>query len=678
MTGSYRKLGLALAALCLTAPAVWAQDLRASFDNAVKAIAENRQADAARELQQILSSNPSSAQLLELWQSTDHHDWLEILRTSGDVALAGQRMLSLVTQERMSRRNDQEAISELLGKLRTDDPVQRSTVIRELANNHGEYAVPSLINWLAKQGDDEKRVDAEQALTRMGPCVVPPLVAALASADPFTRMKVARVLGNLGDVRAAGALAAMTGASESDDSCQRAAKEALEVMKFRGNACDALCSLGELYHMRSSDVLAPELWSDVSWRMDGEQLVSTPTPRAIYPDEMSRQCYERAQKCDAPCAAVAPGLARANAGLIASVEAAAMAGGDVAELQATVDAAHIRLGLVGPAAVDAALKASIEKGDSSTGVVLVRALAEMSAGKRESMVAAMNCRDGAIRAEAAIALGNMATWGKSKADAALVEALAAVASREIVRLGFVIDSDASRAETVSKALGGASMSVSSAQSGILGLAMLRRMPGVDAVVIADSLPDVTAHQVIDEIRSEPGMASTPIFLVSADPAAAEAAFSGKVNGVLPAPNDVAAVGTAIAGTQGAERTRAEALAGQAASLLAHLAGTGTPIPASAVNALQGALGRSDAVAVSSAYAIACAGGAGQVAALAGVLGDTARSEAVREAAGHALASIFGRGAPAGDSRAGIEAVVNSDAPLAVRKAAAQALGNAGK
>ncbi|MCC7012140.1 MAG: HEAT repeat domain-containing protein [Planctomycetes bacterium] len=676
MTGSYRKLGLALAALCLTAPAVWAQDLKASFSQVIASLDQGHDAEAARQLQKILSSNPSQQDVFALWQTTSHDEWLQILRGPTDVHLAGRRLMALIQAERQARKNDSAAINELLAKIGSDDASERATAIRELANNHGEYAAPALIHWVSDSGNSERQALAVDALIRMGPSVVLPVAEALSAEDNFLRREAARVLGRIGDRRAAGALAAML-AVESESGAQSQARGALEAMGVKGSAVDELCRIGELYHLRSSDVLAAELWSEVTWSWTGGRLVSAATPRTLYPDAMARKCYELALKIDGNSAAAAAGLARAHAGTIASVEAAAMINADVAELQPAADLAHIHLSVLGPRAADAALAASLARGDSSTSVVLARALAEMSASTAAApaLKSALATRDGAVMAEAAIALGNMATWGKGAADAATLDALSAVTAREIVRVGFVVDPDAKRADALSKSLGGLKMAVTSASDGLMGLSMLRRMPGVDAVVIADSLPDITVHQLLEELRSEPSFASVAVFIVSEQPEAAQSAFDGLNVTVLPSAADVAPVEAALAGGANNERARAEGLAGQAGMLLAQLAGNGAQLSPAAVGNVANALGRSDAVAMAAAYTLASAGNANHVAALAAVVSDGARSAEVREAAGHALASIFGRGAPAGDAAAALTAVVGSDAPLVVRKAAAQALGN---
>jgi len=180
--------------------------------------------------------------------------------------------------------------------------------------------------------------------------------------------------------------------------------------------------------------------------------------------------------------------------------------------------------------------------------------------------------------------------------------------------------------------------------------------------------------VIDEIKAEAAFAKAPIFLVSSNPDAAKEAFGDTVAGVLADVNDVSAVTAAMSGSMGADRERADRLAGEAANVLATLAGTGTNL-GSVNDALAGALGRTDNVAIGACYALCCGGNAGHVAALAAVVADNGRSEMVREAAARACSSIFARGGAAGEAAGMLAAVAHSDAPLAVRKAAGQALGN---
>ena len=111
------------------------------------------------------------------------------------------------------------------------------------------------------------------------------------------------------------------------------------------------------------------------------------------------------------------------------------------------------------------------------------------------------------------------------------------------------------------------MTVASAATGALGLAVLRRAAGIDVVVIADRLPDLTAQQVIAEIRATPRVGEAPILLLSDDAATAEEIYSDSVEGVLAGP-DAAAVTAAMSTTLNADRARADELSAQAAGLLA--------------------------------------------------------------------------------------------------------------
>lgn len=672
MTGSYRKLGLALAALCLTAPAALAQDIEGTFKQGVDLLQRDRKEEALRAFQKVLSMEPTPEQAYALWTSTDHDTWLEILRSKGDLELVGRRMMALVDAARRERRNDTEAIKGLVGQLKTDNPIERRAAIRKLSADHGEYAVPHLLGWLGSTGQEEARTTAIQTLTEMSTDVVLPLCAALGTDDAFLRRNVVYVLGRIGDARAAGFVAAAT--ADADASVADAARAALAGLKSSGNAARDLCALGEAYHMRSPVVLADHQWSDVVWSWKDGALVSTATARSLYPDAMARTCFHKAHAIDLQNPDVLPGLARAEAGSIASVAAMAAAGVDTAELTPMADQAHVSLGMTGPGAADAALTKSLQQGDSSTAAVLVRALAEMAPAPTAGMRAALASKDGAVRSEAAVALGLMSTWGKGKAGDDVIKALGEVATREIVRLAFVIDSDAARGQAVAASLSAAGMMVNSASTGILGLTSLRRMPGLDVVVVSDSLPDVAAQQVIDEIKAEAAFAKAPIFLVSSNPDAAKEAFGDSVAGVLADVNDVSAVTAAMSGSMGADREHADRLAGEAANVLATLAGTGTNL-GSVNDALAGALGRTDNVAIGASYALCCGGNASHVAALAAVVADNGRSEMVREAAARACSAIFARGGAAGEAAGMLAAVAHSDAPLAVRKAAGQALGN---
>jgi tetratricopeptide (TPR) repeat protein len=672
MTGPHRKLGLWLAAALLTAPVALAQDVQSTFKEGLELLERGRKEEALRAFQKVLAMDPTNEQAYELWTSTDQKLWLEILTERGDMELVGRRLMGLVESARRERRNDEESIRKLLGELSVDDPISRTAAIRQLAADHGEYATPHLLGWLGDSGNEERRITAIQALTQMNVDVVLPLIEVLDTEDTFLRQNVVMVLKRIKDPRAAGAMARIA-AGDADGVCRNLAQEALVGMGAAGaNAASSWTSLGNDYHMRRATVLSDYHWSDVVWNFVDGRLAPTPTPRALYADALAKKCFHRALLADPAHVPAHAGLARAHAGEIAAVDALRRSGADVAEWEGVAANAGVAIGLGGAVAADAALAASVAENDSGAAVVLVRSLSEMASAPTAAMARAMTSTDGATQNEAVVALGNMSIWGKSRANAELIRALGAIASREVLRTAFVIDGDAARAKATADALRGAGLLVNSSASGVQGLAMLRRMAGVDLVVVADRLSDVTTHQVLTELDSEAHLTAAPVFIATSSPDDLAEVFGDKAAGAFDAA-DLSAVTAAMEGNLGAERERADALAQAAATILAQLSGTGTDV-SSVAGELAGALNRTDGVSVPAAYALVAAGNASHVAALSAVVGDAARSEAVRIAAAHALTAMFGRGVAAGDAGAILHAVAHSDAPVSVRKAAAQALG----
>ena len=674
MTGSNRKFSLLFVLAVLGAPAAYAQDIAGDFKQAADLLQRDHKPESLELLRKVVAANPTQEQAYELWKTTDGQIWLDMLTEKGEFEQLTKRLMSLVSAGRRAHKNDTEAIKALVGKLDTDDVVQRHAAVRELSANHGDYAVPMILPALADSGNDDRRVRMIQSLTEMNTDVVVPLIEALDSDDAFLRRNVAMTLGQIGDPRAAGALA-WVAAHDTDGACQAAAKTALQAVHGGGDACRDLCTLGEDYHMRRGAALAEYMYSDVVWNWDNGHLTPTTTPHALYADAMALKTFARALKGDSSCADAEAGMARANAGQVAVVEALILAGQDTAELAPFGDSASLMVCASSPTAIDAALARSVAQGDVGTAVVLVRSLGENAAQPTEGLVAALHSKDGAVSSEAAVAVGRMATDGKCKVGPDVIKTLGALAGREIARIAFVIDADQARAHTVAGALGAAGMMVTVADSGAKGLAMLRRIPGLDVVVLADQLPDITPAQVIAEIRESTTTTKAPILMLSSDPKAAEI-YGATTQGVLADPADVTQVTAALTGALDGDRARADKLSTSAAEVLAELASGGNDISATIADLGASVGKRPDSVTIPVARALSIAGGPEQVAGLAAVLADGARSETSRAACGHALASIYGRGAPhTPEALKALSDVAHSDAPLSVRKAAASAIGN---
>lgn len=673
MTGSNRKLGLLLVLSLVAAPSALAQDAVSTFNQAVDMLQRDRKAEALALLQQLAAMELTPDQAIELWNSTSGDVWLDLMAEGGQFEIAARRLQLLVSEAKRTRRNDPAAIQELIGKLASDDAVARLRVVRQLSADHGEYAVPYLLPSLGDSGNEERRITMMQTLAELSVDAVQPLIAGLASEDAFMRRNIATVLGTIGDGRAAGALEGLA-ASDPDSGAQIAAREALARVKGTGSACKTLSQLGELYHLRSSDVLPDYAYSAVVWHWEGQNVVGKPVPRALYADELAKGAFMLALHLDSACADAHAGLARATASQLATAEALTLGGADVAELAPYVENGSIKLNLAGPAAADAALSRAVAQNDAGAAVMLIRALGNNAAQPTAGLTAALRSGDGAIRSEAAVACGRMSAAGKGKCPPEVLGELGEIAGREVVRVAVVIDGDSARANAAANALRAAGIMPSVANSGALGLSMLLRMPGADAILIGDQLPDVTPSQVLEHVRDDPTFAKTPVMLLSSVENAAEP-YGDRIQGVLADANDVSAVKGALDANMGTDRARADALSVQAAEVLASLAGS-NDIRSACAGLGRTLANRSDAVVVPASRALAVAGGAEQLGALVAVAVDGNRSEAARAAAANAAAAILGRGASApAEVVTSLHELSRSDAPLTVRQAAGAALGN---
>ncbi|HTF86811.1 MAG TPA: HEAT repeat domain-containing protein [Planctomycetota bacterium] len=690
MTGSPRTLGLVLALSSFTAPALvhaaptalalpaitWQDgDVETTFKEGVEQLRRGHNDEALKKFREVLAKNPTGDQAYKIWNSTDSEIWQDMLVSGGEMEMIAKRLMNLVKMGRKERKNDAEAIKKALTDLRSENSAESRKARLALASDHGEYAVGFMLPTLAEQGSDDRRILYMHTLTEMDSDVVIPLIEALNSPDPFLRRNVAYVLGNIGDPRAAGMLAHLA-KSDTDGGARSAAEAALAKCKSSGDALTEFLKAGEDYSLRHDNVLSSYQYSDVVWNWTDKGLVSNPVPREVYNDELAKKNYMRALAVDANSLAARAGLARSYADEGAKLSAMKDAGQDVAAMSSTMDNDAIQLGLVGPDALDAALSDAVKNSDSTAGQALIRALAACPNAPTAGLMAALASNDGAMRSESAVVLGNLSVASHTPASPQVIAALGEAAGREVVRTVFVIEPNAeirNAALAHVDQLGFASMG---ADRGANGLVLLHRVPGVDAVIVSETLPDITTFQVIDELRADPRFEKTPIFVLSANAEQGKELYGALATGVVASGGDLAELGTAMGALTG-DRATADRLAAQASTTLGAISRAGGDISPAVDGLVKTLANREDAVTVPAMATLGMAGGSGHVAPLVAVLGDAKRSEAARTAAADALNNIFSRGASASpEDIQAMKAVLSSDAPLGVRISAGRALGRA--
>lgn len=673
MTGSLRKLGLAFVfstgALTLSASA---QDVQELFNQGVAALMKGEDDAALTYFQKVLAAQPSHEQAYELWRSTEHQVWLDILVKKGEFELVGKRLMALAEMGRAERKNDGDAIKALLADVKVDDVVTRRKAIRTLAAEHGEFAVPYMLGVLGDQSDDDRRVMYMQALTEMGADVVPPLVEALNASDPFLRRNVALTLGYLGDHRAGPPLAAMA-QTDPNETCSGAAAQAAQKCGAK-DAVAGFLALGSNYHYRQDNVLGAKGQGTTLWSWSEDKLVGTAVHPAVVPDELAKRAYARALALDPANAAARMGFARANASEAARLQALSEAGVELGELMGARDAGVVAARLAGVDALDAALLEAVQNKDVVTAVALCRTLSGAVAGSTPGLEVALRSGDGGLRTEAALALAHGAVNGHGKTSPEVIAALGEASAREAVRVVAVVDSDANRGAAIASALEAQGVVAHRWERGANALAVLNRLPGLDALLVADSLADLTTAQVVDEVGRNPELSKAALFIVTSDAAKAAEVWGERSKGAISNVEEVPTVVAALAELEG-DRAKALALAAESAGALAALASAGNDVSGAFPSVRDAAAKQPDPVALAALRVIQASGCAMCAETAAAIAADGARSEEVRAAGASAAAACYARGQAATDSAvAALKGCLGSGAPLAVRAAAARALG----
>ena len=676
MLRSLRSLSLVSVLAIAVAPPLSAQAQEA-FEEGVRLLNEGQDEEALAAFRRVLVEDPSNEEAYALWIGTDQATWTRILLKGGEFEQIGEQLIDRARLGRRERVNDPERIKELLQRLATEDVSARKRATLELSATYGEYAVAPMLFALADRKNDERRVQFMLSLTQMGSVAVRPLIAALDAPDPFLRRNVALTLGRLRDPRANGALA-MIAASDPDDGARAAAEEALRETGGSTDALGQLLALGREYENDSPTVLAPYQRSDVVWIWEGNGIQPIEVPPDLLNEELAKRSYFRALRVSPGSSEALRGAARA----VTAERAYAETLGEIPEDARWVEELRkdeLAVRLAGPEAFEGALEGTTADGDDLAAELIARILGEIGPASPAALEAALgSSTSGAVRGRAATSLAAMACDSGAAASPDVVSALVESATRAIVRLVAIVDADDARRNALTRALEERGVLVNPIKTGAGALYSLRALPGLDVVLLAETLPDIPAPTVLSELRRSPRWSEVPVILVTRDAESAADLWGDRVAGMVTSAEELSAVDEALTRELNADRQAASDLAVDSATVLEALAKNGRTDLTAAAAPLAGALDRPDAVTVPALGVLQRAGGAAEAHAVAAVLADEARSDEVRKAAAEALAGILQR-TGAADARVvtALRNTILSEASYEIRLAAATALGRAG-
>jgi len=667
--------------ICFSADASFAQDqLSELFNEGKEAFDKGQYDEALQKFQQVLAENPSNEMAFKFWEDAGHKIFLEMLIREGEYETVARRFIEMARVGRKVKEDDSTRITELVGKLTGGDYRERNDALQELYSNHGEFTVEYLYTELGTD-NIETRVNAINALCRLGEEVTLPVVKVLSSDDETVKRNAAVVLGKIKDVRSVAALKEISENQDLSQTTRDAAADALSRITGKDaaglpSAAQLYCQLAEDYLLGNDQITKPFLPSSVIWKWRGGELTKMPVPGGLRDLELAEDaCYSSIQSD--------PGLVKAVT-LLAAVYAA-----QVAEINATdpgeddsdamtyaregLTNGKTVLALCGPDRLKDALAFSLEKKLHPTAMELVSVLEKTGSFDAACLEKGLGSEDKLVRYKSAFAAVSCGL-----ADSTVVKNVAAALGETSVRQVLVIDCEDTCQDLVDNLNNSGFFAVGS-QCGAAGLSRAKEFPPKDLVIVRSGLKNLTLDKIIFEMAGG-STAETPIVILCQDAEleGLSETWSDKVAGFLTASNiesgEYLATVRESMGELNAARQKALALSIEAANAIVGL-DKGDIYPV--IGELVKALDKADEVKIPVLQAMAKVGSKDGLEKAGAIFADTGAAVEVRIAAANALGTIFVTEGVDPDAEllaALSEAAAGDDAAL--RFAAGEALGKA--
>jgi len=656
-----RQLGVVLLAVLAGAPALAAQDAATLFQQGVEAWRAGDTATARSRFQEVVRMEPSRMDALRLLHESQDV-LLEMLYQGDEWERIAREILTAARTSTREHMRDPDAAREAAAGVFSASGRERAQPIFRLSYEFGPFAVPPLVAAL-NSSDGDRRLAAVYALSRLGSAAAVPLMALL---DPETRVPTEV---RLGAVQALGLMEDHRADAWLADLATRAEEDTVRVLAGQlatGDPVALHLEQGRAYLMRDlSAGLTPVENQGVRWYPSGASLAWVEVPRPLVPLDLAAAHFFRAMQLGSHDGAV--DLALTYASEVAALEALSAEGEDVAELLGRQ--VHAALSLP-PAVLDEALQKALSLDRPAAAAALVRLLDAPGFQPGSGLRAAAGPGVAAMaRYPAVVALAHA-----GQGDGQVVEDLARASGFTAPRVVVLVDDNAGRRSALAKGLAGLDVTVMEAEDGAGGIVALARAVHVDALVVADPLPDLFARRLVRDVRRNPRFADVPVFVLGNDE-------TGDIEGATVVTELAAGDVVGAFGPLGAEREANLRLAVEAASALADLARVRPDAVGAVTGRLAAVLDRAaDPVAVAVLEALAWGGSTTVypelLPELQKVVVDGSRESAVRVAAATAMAGVLARNPGAEvDLEAIGKAAEEGDADLA--RACARVLGLAG-
>lgn len=261
----------------------------------------NRDDAAALQAEAVMSRGLSPLELLDVVEGKQLDQDLtealgKALRRSG-VEPAAAPLFKVLEEARLQRARDPSEIERNIAAL--TGTLRGKLFARERLKAAGEYAMPQLLEALLQRRNATLRTEVQRLLTsEMGRSSVVPLATALPDVDPTAQELIASILGKLGYVSAAPALAELAERSQVE-AVQAASAGALAALGVQGRtAAELYLELGEGYYDERDDLTAfPGEEVQLLWSHDPAiGLIPAAIDTGVFHEAMAMRSAERAME----------------------------------------------------------------------------------------------------------------------------------------------------------------------------------------------------------------------------------------------------------------------------------------------------------------------------------------------------------------------------------------------
>jgi len=681
MAMSFAKSLLAYAVALAVGGTLQAQN--DTFVEGVRLLRLGKAQEALDKFREVLAKNPSNEEALKLYRDTDQQIWYMLLTEKGEIQQIAASIMERANVEQKVRSRDAAAIEALVAKACDGGYDQRHQATLKLAADHGEFAVPALVQRLGNADEDKGQANAIVALHEIGHTAVLPLLEALKNSNPQVRFNAAAALKQINDARALPAMARLVD-KDDHENVREIAREFLKKNGSTGKAAELYVAAARHY---LNDGVRPGSFADVIWTIDGDKLVGKDVPALVYAVELAKGCAYDGLAIDPLNAGARSLVAQTNLAEAYLIEESLKQSPDDATLKALAPVAgDFKLAALatGTPTLRAALDEGVRTGMIPVAVGAIEALGSSedrdSIGSSTALLAALDNGDKRVSYSAAMAIVKASGGNNVPAADKVSGQLAMAVTEEARHIIQVIDGSPASATAVKAASVAERKNVVALEaSAARGLDSVLRNPNVDIVVINEILPDRQPEDVIGVIHKDPRLAKVKIVITAKDIDKAKARFGTTVTdviGPLTGETLVAKINEVMKDVPvEVGNARSETVAKGASEALWSMA-RGRANIGSALGSLVAQLNRADAVAVPAARALGLSGTGEQLAGLAGALAGSGSAD-LKAAVAEAIGMILSRGAPCpADLVTALTRSMKEDADPKVRAAAATALGKA--